>query len=65
MSHGKYETRKGFVAIVARMTSRGTSEWIVRGAVKINNVLVLHNWTQSGVSTSGESDWDLIRRIEE
>ncbi len=58
---GKYKTMFGLTAVVAQLRCYGTNDWILRGAISLGGVLVIHHWNLRGKSVYGETKYDLVR----
>lgn len=58
---GRYKTMLGYTAAVIRLRQIGSTEWYLKGVVKIGNIDFLHTWNIRGKSLSGETKYDLMR----
>jgi len=64
LGKGKYITKSGHKAIVARIKTirvpGGYPQWILSGAVIVENVSFVHHWNIYGHSLLNNSNYDLI-----
>lgn len=59
-SKGKYFTKSGLVATIARIIPG--KRWNLMGVVTVGNILHLHAWSFEGISITGDSTFNLVRR---
>ena len=52
LKKGKYKTVSGLTAIVAQLRSTKCTNWLLQGAIRVDdtNVYALHQWTSEGKS---------------
>jgi len=66
---GKYLTSNNMQAKVTRLSQmrlgeQKVMEWILQGAIFINNVAIPAKWKLNGTAISGQSDFDLEVKVQ-